>query len=67
MDVRIDRLERQGQVLWRVQMGRRSLIFHEELAARTFAAGAPSSARASCIFCRTVPQSSARAASSPSA
>ena len=38
MDVRIDRLERQGQVLWRVQMGRRSLIFHEELAARTFAA-----------------------------
>lgn len=38
MDVRIDRLERQGQVLWRVQMGRRSLTFHEELAARAFAA-----------------------------
>lgn len=38
MDVRIDRLERQGRVLWRVQMGRRSLTFHEELAARTFAA-----------------------------
>jgi hypothetical protein len=38
MEVRIDRLERKGQVLWQVQMGRRSLIFHEELAARTFAA-----------------------------
>lgn len=38
MEVRIDRLERKGRTLWQVQMGRRSLTFHEELAARTFAA-----------------------------
>ena len=38
MEVRIDRLERKGRILWQVQMGRRSLTFHEELAARTFAA-----------------------------
>ena len=38
MEVRIDRLERKGRILWQVQMGRRSLTFHEELAARAFAA-----------------------------
>ncbi|MEO4046489.1 hypothetical protein AAFN46_05275 [Pseudomonas sp. CAU 1711] len=38
MEVFIDRLERRGQVFWLVRMGRRSLSFHEELAARTFAA-----------------------------
>jgi len=38
MEVRIDRLEHQGRVAWLVRMGRRSLSFREELAARTFAA-----------------------------
>lgn len=37
-DVRIETLEHQGRPLWRVQVGRRALTFHEELAARTFAA-----------------------------
>ncbi|MWV18434.1 hypothetical protein F3I16_20545 [Pseudomonas sp. L-22-4S-12] len=37
-DVRIETLEHQGRRLWRVQVGRRALTFHEELAARTFAA-----------------------------
>lgn len=34
----IERLERQGQTLWRVRFGRRTLTFHEELSARAFAA-----------------------------
>lgn len=38
MEVGIDRLERSGQVAWQVRIGRRRLTFHEELAARTFAA-----------------------------
>ncbi|RMH85824.1 hypothetical protein EA796_05100 [Pseudomonas sp. AOB-7] len=37
-DVRIDELERGGQRLWQVRVGRRALTFHEELAARAFAA-----------------------------
>jgi hypothetical protein len=38
MDVTIERLEREGEPLWQVAFGRRKLTFHEELAARTFAA-----------------------------
>jgi hypothetical protein len=38
MDVRIDNLQRQGRTLWQVRMGPRGVTFHEELAARTFAA-----------------------------
>lgn len=38
MDITIETLERRGQVLWRVRAGARALTFHEELAARTFAA-----------------------------
>lgn len=37
-EVRIELIERQGQKLWQVRFGRRALTFHEELAARTFAA-----------------------------
>lgn len=37
-DVRIEMLEQQGRLLWLVRIGRRALTFHEELAARTFAA-----------------------------
>ncbi|UUY07379.1 hypothetical protein LRS11_16320 [Pseudomonas sp. J452] len=37
-DVRIETLELQGRLIWRVRVGRRALTFHEELAARTFAA-----------------------------
>lgn len=31
-------IERQGRMLWRVTAGKRVLTFHEELAARAFAA-----------------------------
>ncbi|WP_322977901.1 hypothetical protein [Pseudomonas sp. C11] len=34
----IERLERQGQAVWQVRFGRRTLTFHEELSARAFAA-----------------------------
>lgn len=34
----IERLERQGQAVWQVRLGRRTLTFHEELSARAFAA-----------------------------
>ncbi|WP_199796362.1 hypothetical protein [Ectopseudomonas mendocina] len=37
-DVRIELIERQGQKLWQVRVGRRALTFREEQAARTFAA-----------------------------
>ncbi len=37
-DVCIELIERQGQRLWQVRLGRRALTFQEELAARTFAA-----------------------------
>jgi hypothetical protein len=37
-DVRIEVLERHGRRLWQVRVGRRALTFHEELAARAFAA-----------------------------
>ena len=37
-EVRIELIERQGRRLWQVRIGRRALTFHEELAARTFAA-----------------------------
>ncbi len=38
MDVTIETLQRRGQVLWQVRAGARGVTFHEELAARTFAA-----------------------------
>lgn len=38
MDVTIEALERRGHRLWQVRMGPRGITFHEELAARTFAA-----------------------------
>jgi len=38
MDVRIENLQHQGRTLWQVRMGPRGVTFHEELAARTFAA-----------------------------
>ncbi|MDA7086176.1 hypothetical protein PH586_07240 [Pseudomonas sp. SA3-5] len=38
MDVRIENLQRQGRTLWQVRVGPRGVTFHEELAARTFAA-----------------------------
>ncbi|WP_043307288.1 hypothetical protein [Pseudomonas sp. ML96] len=37
-DVRIERREHNGHALWLVSLGKRTLSFHEELAARTFAA-----------------------------
>jgi len=37
-DVRIELRESKGRTLWLVCLGRRTLTFHEELAARTFAA-----------------------------
>ncbi|AEB58362.1 Uncharacterised protein [Ectopseudomonas mendocina] len=37
-EVCIELIERQGQRLWQVRFGRRTLTFQEELAARTFAA-----------------------------
>jgi hypothetical protein len=37
-DVRIELRETKGRPLWVVTLGRRTLSFHEELAARTFAA-----------------------------
>ncbi|SDP31900.1 hypothetical protein [Ectopseudomonas guguanensis] len=37
-EVCIELIERQGRRLWQVRFGRRALTFHEELAARTFAA-----------------------------
>jgi len=37
-DVRIELRETRGRTLWLVCLGRRTLTFHEELAARTFAA-----------------------------
>jgi len=36
--VQITPLQHRGRQLWQVRMGRRALTFHEELAARTFAA-----------------------------
>ncbi len=38
MDVQIEALERRGRRLWQVRMGPRGVTFHEELAARAFAA-----------------------------
>jgi hypothetical protein len=38
MDVTLETLERRGRTLWQVRMGPRGVLFHEELAARTFAA-----------------------------
>jgi hypothetical protein len=38
MDVRIECLQQHGKTRWLVRMGARGLTFHEELAARTFAA-----------------------------
>jgi hypothetical protein len=38
VEVRIELRETKGRTLWRVCLGRRTLTFHEELAARTFAA-----------------------------
>ena len=37
-EVRIEPYEKDGWTFWRVRLGRRALTFHEELAARTFAA-----------------------------
>jgi hypothetical protein len=37
-DIRIEALQQRGRQLWQVRMGRRALTFHEELAARSFAA-----------------------------
>lgn len=37
-DVRIELRHYKGQAQWVVSMGRRAVAFHEELAARTFAA-----------------------------
>lgn len=37
-EVELHCIERQGQMLWRVTAGKRVLTFHEELAARAFAA-----------------------------
>ncbi|BCD89381.1 hypothetical protein PSm6_57880 [Pseudomonas solani] len=37
-DVQIVVLEQRGRVIWQVKMGQRGVSFHEELAARTFAA-----------------------------
>ena len=37
-EVRIELREQQGRQQWLVTLGRRTLSFHEELAARTFAA-----------------------------
>lgn len=38
MDITIETLQRRGQLLWRVRAGPRGVTFHEELAARAFAA-----------------------------
>ncbi|HBX57203.1 MAG TPA: hypothetical protein DEH10_17725 [Pseudomonas sp.] len=38
VDVQIESLQQRGRQLWQVRMGRRAVTFHEELAARTFAA-----------------------------
>ena len=38
MEVRIEAVEQHGRPLWQVRLGRRGMTFHEELAARTFAA-----------------------------
>lgn len=37
-EVELHCIERYGRVLWRVIAGKRVLTFHEEMAARTFAA-----------------------------
>ena len=37
-EVELHSIERQGRMLWRVTAGKRVLTFHEEMAARTFAA-----------------------------
>ncbi|WP_280324973.1 hypothetical protein [Pseudomonas sp. BN102] len=37
-EVRIEPFEKDGWTFWRVRLGRRALTFHEELAARAFAA-----------------------------
>lgn len=37
-EIRIEALQQRGRQLWQVRMGRRALTFHEELAARSFAA-----------------------------
>lgn len=37
-NVQIIVLEQRGRVIWQVKMGQRGVSFHEELAARTFAA-----------------------------
>ncbi|WP_375738851.1 hypothetical protein [Pseudomonas boanensis] len=37
-EVRIDAIEKNGQVFWQVRLGQRGLTFREELAARAFAA-----------------------------
>lgn len=36
--ITIESLLQRGQLYWKVRMGRRSLIFHQEQAARAFAA-----------------------------
>jgi hypothetical protein len=38
MDVQLEALQRGGRILWQVRLGTRALLFHEELAARSFAA-----------------------------
>ena len=37
-EVEVERSERNGRLVWVVRLGRRTLSFQEELAARTFAA-----------------------------
>ncbi|MHC5351047.1 hypothetical protein [Metapseudomonas furukawaii] len=37
-EVRIESFDKAGKTFWRVRLGQRSLTFHEELAARAFAA-----------------------------
>jgi len=36
--IQIDLIHQHGRPAWKVRMGRRAVVFHEELAARTFAA-----------------------------
>jgi hypothetical protein len=38
MDVRIEQRQQRGITLWQVWLGKRCLTFHEEVAARAFAA-----------------------------
>ncbi len=38
MEVQLEALQRRGRTLWQVRLGARALVFHEELAARSFAA-----------------------------